>query len=42
MREFDMQVRVIQDYERQMLLLKEDATKKGEDHVYLKKVNEQI
>ncbi|CDW81066.1 UNKNOWN [Stylonychia lemnae] len=42
MRKFDMQVKVIQDYERQVLLTKEDDVKKGEEHVYLQKVNEKI
>ena len=43
MRSFDTQIKVIQDYERQMLLVKEDENvKKGEEHLYLKQVNAAI
>eukprot|EP00347_Sterkiella_histriomuscorum_P009187 403342191 len=42
MRQFDMQVRLIQDYERQMLMIKEETVKKGEEHIYLQQVNVKI
>ncbi len=43
MREFDMQVKVIQDFERQNLLTTEEGeVKKGEEHKYLQMVNAKI
>jgi hypothetical protein len=43
MREFDMQVKVIQDFERQNLMSTEEGeVKKGEEHKYLQMVNAKI
>ena len=42
MRAFDSQVKVIQDFERSLLMISEEKFKKGEEYVFLKQLNAKL